>query len=223
MVQGSNEMKNPYQVPHNILRWTMPRRRGGDLKLFPTVLRRARPRRREDLKWTPRSQLLGLPFCFSSLNIFIKIPKDLIANYQDSAVPCLKLRDPLGRAERPLWSGLPHDCKTWWICLRSTLLTVFPNGSPGSATILLAVIYFLIFCTDKSSVLAKHLYKLDCRQRSWTFSHAQHISTEQCQRCMVMSLSQIEVKFSVKPPLTWVIQGEVLMDLQTHLYSFCYL
>lgn len=81
MVQGSNEMKNPYQVPHNILRWTMPRRR-------------------ENLKLTPRSQLLGLPFCFSSLNIFIKIPKDLIANYQDSAVPCLKLRDPLGQAER---------------------------------------------------------------------------------------------------------------------------
>lgn len=102
MVQGSNEMKNPYQVPHNILRWTMPRRRGGDLKLFPTVLRRTRPRRREDLTLTPRSQLLGLPFCFSSLNIFIKIPKDLIANYQDSAVPCLKLRDPLGQAERKL-------------------------------------------------------------------------------------------------------------------------
>lgn len=94
VVQGANEIKSP-PMPHTVYSGG-----GGDLKLCPTVVRIARPRRREDLQLSPRSQLLGRPFCFTFLNIFIKIPKDLIANYQDSAVPCLKLQDPLGLTER---------------------------------------------------------------------------------------------------------------------------
>ena len=134
------------------------------------------------------------------LCIFIKTPKDLIANYQDPAVPCLILWDPLGLAERkPTWMGLSHDFKAWWMCLKFTSLTVFPNGSPGSAMVLLAVIYFLIFCTsssDKSSVLAKHFYKLDCWQRSLASLCVQCISAEQWQRgaCVWTSLP---------PPALW--------------------
>lgn len=100
MVQGSNEMKNPYQGSQYTQVDNAQEKGWGNLKLSPTVLRRARSRRRKDLKLPSRSQLLGVPFCFSSLNIFIKIPKDLIANYQDSAAPRLKLQDPLGQAER---------------------------------------------------------------------------------------------------------------------------
>lgn len=144
---GGKKDQEPSQATQSILRRAMPRRRG----LFKTI-----PYCTQESK---SKKLLGLPFCFSFLNIFIKIPKDLIANYQDSAVPCLKLQEPLGLTGKPTWMALPQDFKTWWMRLKLTLLTVFPNGSPGSATILLAVIYFLIFCTsssDKSSVLAKH-------------------------------------------------------------------
>lgn len=122
--------------------------------------------------------------------------------------------------------GLSHGFKAWWMCLKFTLLTVFPNGSPGSARILLAVIYFLIFLTsssDKSSILAKHLYKLDCRQRSLAFLHVQYIKHWTMAEVLGTNMSAPSLsRCSVKPPLTRALLGEVLWDIQIHLYCFCY-